>query len=122
MAQAVRAGSKVAKPVLSLDSAEAHRRVLGLYRGYYRYIPYIAKHFDIQKSEAQCKSKLREFFYKNACLTDLRVIDVLVIKGYMNLKEITHNWQQKGHIMSYFNPTIDPKPSGFINKFLANED
>lgn len=41
---------------------------------------FIVKHFDIPKSEEDCRWKLREYFYRNACVTDIRVIDMLVIK------------------------------------------
>lgn len=38
------------------------------------------KDYDIPKSEEQCCEKLRELFMKNAEVTDIRVIDMLVIK------------------------------------------
>ncbi|CAG9102370.1 unnamed protein product [Plutella xylostella] len=77
---------------------------------------------DINKSHQQCRDKLREKFYKNACVTDTRVVDMLVIKGYMELKEVTHNWMQKGRIMAHWNPTHEPKPKEFIAKFLRGLD
>ncbi|CAK1580267.1 unnamed protein product [Parnassius mnemosyne] len=111
-----------ARPVMSSDLTEARRRALGLYRAFYRYIPYIIKYFDIPKNEQDCRCKLREYFYKHACVTDVRVIDILVIKGYMELKEVTHLWQQKGHVMSHWNPSAEPKPCDFLGKFLAGMD
>lgn len=82
----------------------------------------MVKHFDIPKSEEDCRWKLREYFYRNACVTDIRVIDMLVIKGYMELKEMKHMWQQKGHVMAHWNPTLEPKPYDFIGKFLEGID
>ncbi|XP_039753514.1 NADH dehydrogenase [ubiquinone] 1 alpha subcomplex subunit 6-like [Pararge aegeria] len=120
--ETVKAGFKIAKPVLSADCCEAHRRVMSLYRAYFRFIPYLVRHMDIPKTPQDCRIKLREYFYKNACVTDLRVIDILVIKGFMNLKEITHQWQQKGHVMAHWHPTLEPKRCDFIGKFLSNED
>ncbi|XP_045498134.1 NADH dehydrogenase [ubiquinone] 1 alpha subcomplex subunit 6-like [Colias croceus] len=122
MADKVRAGCKCVKPLLSANFCEAHTRVIGLYRAYYRFIPHLLRLFDIPKTEEDCRWKLREQFYKNACVTDIRVIDMLVIKGYMNLKEMTNNWQQKGHLMSNWNPTAEPKPCDFVGKFLAGVD
>lgn len=43
------------------------------------------KNFDIPKNEEDCKRKLRERFYKNACLTDIRIIDMLIVKVYIFL-------------------------------------
>jgi hypothetical protein len=36
----------------------------------------------------------------------------------MELKEIKHSWQQKGHIMANWQPTAEPQPCDFIGKFL----
>lgn len=36
--------------------------------------------YDIPKSEAQCREKLKEEFLKHKNVTDIRVIDMLVIK------------------------------------------
>ncbi|XP_060803540.1 NADH dehydrogenase [ubiquinone] 1 alpha subcomplex subunit 6-like [Amyelois transitella] len=120
--ETVKAACKTAKAVMSTDFWEARRRVLGLYRAFYRYIPYIIKYFDIPKTEQDCRYKLREYFYANACVTDVRVIDILVIKGYMELKEVTHQWQQKGHVMAHWKPSWEPKPNNFICKFLSGVD
>jgi len=40
----IRQGSRIVKPVLSLDKTEARRRVHNLYKLCYRHIPYISKH------------------------------------------------------------------------------
>jgi len=36
--------------------------------------------YDIPKSEVDCKRKIREEFKRHAHLTDLRIIDKLIIK------------------------------------------
>lgn len=41
--QAIQTGQKIVKPVLSTNHAEAKRRVLSLYKAWYRQIPYIGK-------------------------------------------------------------------------------
>ncbi|XP_028162863.1 NADH dehydrogenase [ubiquinone] 1 alpha subcomplex subunit 6-like [Ostrinia furnacalis] len=120
--ETVRAACREVRPIMSTDFWEARRRVLGLYKAFYRYVPYIIKYFDVPKTEQDCRCKIREYFYKNACVTDIRVIDILVLKGYMELKEITHSWAQKGHIMAYWQPTLEPKPCDFIGKFLNGVD
>ncbi|CAD0201339.1 unnamed protein product [Chrysodeixis includens] len=114
--------TRAVRPLMSSDFCEARRRALGLYRAIYRYIPYILKYFDIPKTEDDCRWKLREYFYRHACITDVRIIDLLVIKGYIELKEITHQWQQKGHLMRHWNPSIEKKPCDFLGKFLAGMD
>ncbi|KAG6443781.1 NADH dehydrogenase [ubiquinone] 1 alpha subcomplex subunit 6-like [Manduca sexta] len=120
--ETMKAACKRVRPIMSTNFSDARRRALGLYRAFYRYIPYVVKYFDIPKSENDCRRKLREYFYKNACITDIRIIDVLVIKGYIELKEITHQWQQKGHIMAHWKPTYERKPTDFVGKFLSGVD
>ncbi|XP_075977715.1 NADH dehydrogenase [ubiquinone] 1 alpha subcomplex subunit 6-like [Anticarsia gemmatalis] len=120
--QAIEVGKKAAKPLLSLNQAEAKKRVLSLYKAWYRQIPYIVKEFDIPKSEEQCREKLKEFFMNNKDVTDVRVIDMLVIKGQMELKESVNMWKQKGHIMTYFKPTEEPKPKDFLSKFFSSNE
>lgn len=36
--------------------------------------------YDIPKSEQQCRDKLKEMFLNNKNVTDIRIIDMLVIK------------------------------------------
>ncbi|NEU33633.1 LYR motif-containing protein, partial [bacterium LRH843] len=84
------------KPLLSLDKEEARKRALNLYKAWYRQIPYIVRDNTIPKSVAQCRAKLREEFEKHRNLTDIRVVDMLVIKGQMELTSCAYRWSQSG--------------------------
>lgn len=110
------------KPILSLDKPDAHRRVINLYRAWFRQIPYILHDFRLPITEKQAKDKLREFFYQNSNVSDIRVMDMLVIKGQMELNETVQKWKQECHVMNYFRETVNPKPRDFISKFLAGKD
>ncbi|XP_011565461.1 NADH dehydrogenase [ubiquinone] 1 alpha subcomplex subunit 6 [Plutella xylostella] len=120
--QAIQVGSRYVKPMLSLSKGEARRRVLNLYKAWYRQIPYIVKDFDMPKTEEQCRDKLKEIFLKNKDVSDIRVIDVLVIKGQMELQECVKIWKQKGHVMAYWKPSEEPKPKDFLSKFFAGNE
>ncbi|XP_030744975.1 NADH dehydrogenase [ubiquinone] 1 alpha subcomplex subunit 6 [Sitophilus oryzae] len=122
MAQVARDGLKQVRPILSLDRDEARKRVLNLYKAWYRQLPYIVRQYDIPKNVNDCRNKLREEFTKHKDIRDIRIIDMLVIKGQMELKETVNIWKQKGHIMSYFKETIEPKPTDFLSKFLTSKD
>jgi NADH dehydrogenase (ubiquinone) 1 alpha subcomplex subunit 6 len=68
------------KPVLSTSAAEARRRVLNLYRAWYREIPRTVSVFALDVSIKQARQKLREEFLKNKDVKDPRAIDLLVVK------------------------------------------
>lgn len=115
--QAARSGYREVRPLMSIDKEEARKRVLNLYKAWLREIPIIHRRFDIAKSISQCKCKLREEFMKHENECDFRVIDMLVIKGHMELKELVNHWQQKSHIMYNWKDTWNPKPKDFLTKF-----
>lgn len=110
------------KPILSLNHTEAKRRVLNLYRAWFRQIPYVLHKMNLPITEKVAKAKLRDMFYRNASVKDIRVIDMLVIKGQMELKETALNYKQECHVMAYFKETELPKPRDFVSRFLANKD
>jgi len=110
------------KPILSLSKEEARRRVINLYRAWYRHIPDMMTTYDMPISEKQAHDKLREMFEQNRHVTDIRVIDMLVIKGQMELSEVVNQYKQVCHIMNYFKETHNPKPKDFISKFLAGKN
>ncbi|XP_055537248.1 NADH dehydrogenase [ubiquinone] 1 alpha subcomplex subunit 6 [Wyeomyia smithii] len=120
--EAVRRAVQSVRPILSVDREEARKRVLNLYKAWYRQLPYIVMDYDIPKSVEQCREKLREEFLKNKDVSDIRVIDMLVIKGQMELKESVAIWKQKGHIMRYWKESVEPKPTDFLSKFLAGHN
>lgn len=120
--QAARAGCREVRPLMSIDRDEARKRVLNLYKAWCREIPFIHRRFDINKSIRQCKKRLREEFLRYEDITDIRVIDMLVIKGHMELKEAVNVWKQKSHIMFYFKDTWTPRPKDFLTRFYEGHD
>jgi NADH dehydrogenase (ubiquinone) 1 alpha subcomplex subunit 6 len=64
---------------------------------------------------------LREEFLKNKDVADIRMIDMLVIKGQMELKESVKIWKQKSHVMRWWKETHESKPTDFLSKFLAGQ-
>merc|ERR1711978_675717 len=84
------------KQIHSQNLEEARRNVRSLYRSYIRSVPYIMTTFKVAKlTEKQLYSVIREEFNKHGNVTDPRVVDLLVIKGKIELQEQVELWQQK---------------------------
>lgn len=108
---------KALRPFLSSSNEEAKKRVLNLYKLWYRQVPYVVNDFDIPLTVEQCRAKIRSEFEANKHLTDMRAIDVLVVKGQMDLVETAEIWKQRSHVMTMFEGKVSKKSDGFLNDF-----
>ncbi|GAA27184.1 NADH dehydrogenase [ubiquinone] 1 alpha subcomplex subunit 6 [Clonorchis sinensis] len=117
--------TKAVRPILSRNHAEAKRRVLNLYRAWYRQLPFIVKEYAFSQSNVTVPilyAKLREEFYKHKDVTDLRIIDMLIHRGQNELIEVAHVWKSDTHLMDYFRDNVPEKPKDFLGKFLRGHE
>ncbi|KAF7244974.1 hypothetical protein EG68_09526 [Paragonimus skrjabini miyazakii] len=116
---------KAVRPILSRNHTEARRRVINLYRAWYRQLPFIVKEYAFTQSNVTIPilhAKLREEFYKNKDVTDLRIIDLLIHRGQNELIEVAHLWKSDTQLMDYFRDNVPSKPKDFLSKFLSGHE
>lgn len=84
----------------------------------------MVKDFHFPRNVDQCRDVLRSEFRKQAGVRDIRVIDMLVIKGQQDLKEVVEHWKQNNHIMAkwFKEDVIKEKPKDFVSKFLSGHE
>lgn len=122
--------------------------VNSLYRDFHRELEYTCRSHMLYISVATAKEQLRKEFLKNKDVTDIRVIDLHVVKGIhdfyssiknwiqikikflgrQTLEEMHHMWSQDYNIMAYFDETeihrtkTAEKSATFMDKFLKSSD
>ncbi|CAF3327934.1 unnamed protein product [Rotaria socialis] len=111
---------KQVRPVLSTDHAEAKRRVLNLYKIWLRQIPYIrVDYIKNNWTEPRLRDIIKENFMRNKDVTDVRAIDLLVVRGQMDFVETAEIWRQQ-HNVAVFDSTKNTykkKPASFLERF-----
>jgi len=111
------------KPLLSVNEREARIRVFQLYKAWTRQLPDTIEQYTLPVTEKEAQQCLKENFMKNAHVKDIRVIDMLIIKGQQDLRENIEMWAYDHHIMSKFlKETHTEKPKDFMSKFLSGSD
>nr|XP_002125596.1 NADH dehydrogenase [ubiquinone] 1 alpha subcomplex subunit 6-like [Ciona intestinalis] len=110
------------KPIVSSNPDQAKRRVLTLYKQWFRAVPLIIRTYQLPYPVETVQAKIKENFMKNSHVRDVRAIDILIIKGEMDLQETLLNWKQDCHVRDYFeHPTKIQEPTDFLGKFLTQK-
>eukprot|EP00048_Salpingoeca_helianthica_P015261 m.225843 g.225843 ORF g.225843 m.225843 type:complete len:110 (+) comp16813_c0_seq1:236-565(+) len=103
-------------------SLSTRQAVLGLYRAWYRELPHILELYDLDVSLKAAREQLRTTFLRNKNLKDSRVVDLMVVKGKMELQETLKLWKQTPHVMRFFDNHSDPAPKDFMTRFLKGSE
>ncbi|KAF8654749.1 hypothetical protein AX16_003404 [Volvariella volvacea WC 439] len=106
----------------SVSSTEARKRVVQLYRDWYRSAPEIVSLYALNVSPAFVRHSIRQKFEKNRYVTDPKVIDVLLLKGRQEYQETMNCWKQNDHIMGILLESKERPQKSFLEKFYEGRD
>eukprot|EP00116_Pleurobrachia_bachei_P008588 sb/3468850/ len=102
--------------------------VTALYRDFYRELDWTCRSHLLDVSIADARKKLRSEFLKHKDVTDVRVIDMMVVKGRLTLEEFHEFWAQSYNAYAYFDDTqtqrriVKEKDDSFLDKFYKSSN
>ncbi|WWC68748.1 uncharacterized protein I206_102682 [Kwoniella pini CBS 10737] len=117
--------SRLAKLTTSVNSwEEARRASLAAYRAWYRSAPDIVQLYALNVSPSLVRLKFRQDFERNRdTITDLSVMNIMLLKNQQEFQETMNAWKQEPHVMQWFKRFDDPTPpKTFLEKFYASRD
>lgn len=88
--------ARLAQPVkIAKTHAEARIRVINAYRHWYRSAPEICALYALNVSPSTIRLKVREDFERLRNVTDLKVINALLHKNWVEYQETMNCWKQE---------------------------
>lgn len=77
--------------------------------------------YALNVSPAYVRNSIRERFEKNRYVTDMRAIDVLLLKGRQEYQETLNCWKQRDHVEGILLAPQHRPQRTFMQKFLEGE-
>ncbi|TFY77024.1 hypothetical protein EWM64_g6988 [Hericium alpestre] len=117
--------ARLARPTTTSSGPEqARKKVLQLYRDWYRAGPEVVTLYALNVPPAVIRHAVRREFERNRYVSDLKVIDVLALKGRQEYQETMNCWKQEPHILGMLlEPPFRDRPQRtFLQKFYEGRD
>ncbi|KAF7297270.1 hypothetical protein MIND_00960200 [Mycena indigotica] len=112
--------AQVTRP--STNAADARIRVIQMYRDWYRSAPEIVSQYYLDASPTQLRHAIRLRFEANRHVTDVRAIDVLLLKSRQEYQETMNMWKQPDHIYGIMLQPRERPQRTFLQKFYEGRD
>ncbi|KAJ7456937.1 NdufA6 NADH-ubiquinone oxidoreductase 14.8 kDa subunit [Mycena latifolia] len=106
----------------SKDPLDARARVIQMYRDWYRAAPEVVDQYALDVSPTQLRHAIRMRFEANRNVTDLRAIDVLLLKSRQEFQETLNMWKQPDHIYGILLKRKERPSRTFLQKFYEGRD
>ncbi|KAJ7161013.1 hypothetical protein C8R46DRAFT_904999 [Mycena filopes] len=107
---------------VSKNHADARARVLQMYRDWYRAAPEVVQQYSLDVSPMQIRHAIRMRFEANRNVTDLRAIDILLLKSRQDFQETLNMWKQPDHIYGILLKPKERPTRTFLQKFYEGRD
>ncbi|KAJ3810453.1 NADH dehydrogenase 1 alpha subcomplex subunit 6 [Lentinula aff. lateritia] len=116
--------ARLARPsVISETHAETRKRAIQLYREWYRAAPEMIAVYSLNYSPQYIRHLLRQRFEANRHVTDLRAINVLLLKSRQEYQETMNAWKLPDQVMGILlKPIEGPQQKTFLEKFYNGRD
>ncbi|KAJ7271013.1 NdufA6 NADH-ubiquinone oxidoreductase 14.8 kDa subunit [Mycena rebaudengoi] len=101
---------------------DARHRVIEMYRDWYRAAPEIVDQYALDVSPTQLRHAIRMRFEANRNITDVRAIDVLLLKSRQEYQETLNMWKQPDHIYGIMLKPKERPTRTFLQKFYEGRD
>ncbi|KZO97601.1 hypothetical protein CALVIDRAFT_562946 [Calocera viscosa TUFC12733] len=118
--------ARLAKRAVAHTSlASARADVLALYRDFYRAAPEICDTYALDIPPSLVRTRYRQEFERNKHVTDLKVLDVLILKGRQEYQEVMNTWKMRAQLLGFIMAPIERQgqhPKGFLDSFYTGKD
>ncbi|KAK7444266.1 ndufa6 NADH-ubiquinone oxidoreductase subunit [Stygiomarasmius scandens] len=107
---------------VSATHEEARQRTIQLYREWYRAAPEICALYSLSVSPAFVRHRIRARFERNRNVTDLRAINVLLLKSHQDFQETMNVWKLPDHVLGVLLKDDTRPQRTFLQKFYEGRD
>ncbi|KAJ7222382.1 NdufA6 NADH-ubiquinone oxidoreductase 14.8 kDa subunit [Mycena pura] len=118
----------------STSPADARARVIQMYRDWYRAVcppftptarsaaPEVVDQYALDVSPTQLRHAIRMRFETHRSVTDVRAIDLLLLKSRQEFQETMNMWKQPDHIYGILLQPKERPPQTFLQRFYEGRD
>ncbi|KAJ4481189.1 NADH dehydrogenase 1 alpha subcomplex subunit 6 [Lentinula aciculospora] len=115
--------ARLARPAtVSETHAEAKKRATQLYREWYRGAPEMIAVYSLNYSPQYVRHLLRQRFEANRHVTDLRAINVLLLKSRQDYQETMNAWKLPDQVIGILLKPKETQQKTFLEKFYTGRD
>jgi len=90
-----------------------------------RAAPEIQTMYSLSKPVSAIRTKIRQEYERHRYVSQLNVVDMLIMQSHIEFQETLNYWKQLSHVMKYFRSEENPSarlPQTFMAGFLEGRN